>query len=89
MRRVYEVEVVHRVFVTALNEDSAARWVENNVTEWSSEMAESVVASAVLPGLSDEVKHLLPWAADGLDDDECNLTVLQWVEREAKARTAK
>ena len=105
MRRIYEVEVTHRIFVTAVNEDAAARWVENNITEWSSDPAESVVASPIVLrdtfdpttgqihpaklNLSDEVRQSIPWASDGLEEDECSLTVLQWVEREAKARAAK
>jgi hypothetical protein len=91
MRRVYEVEITHKVFVSALSESAATGWAENNVTEWSEDPAESVTATLVssASAVPEEVLESLPWSADGLDNDECDLTVAEWIERGAKSPVEK
>lgn len=85
-RQIFEVEITHRIRVTAFDEGSACRWVRSNVTEWSGDCPEAILVRPLskLDIVPDD-RNSLPWSADGAADDEVDLTVLEWVERrEAK-----
>lgn len=81
-RQLYEVEITFRIFVTAFNRKNAESWAEDNVTEWSSDPPEIThsreVTEAYGNTLPAEVQLALPWAADGLSDDENNKPTRWW-----------
>jgi len=87
-RRLFQVEVTHKIFVTAFDAKEAARWAEMNVTEWSSDPPEDVHAVAIGTfegeALPEDTRKSLPWAASGLSDEESDKPVQWWVDRVKK-----
>jgi hypothetical protein len=82
-RRLFTVEVTHKIFVTAHTAEEAAKWAEYNVTEWSSDAPDDVHATPVRrhDTFTPEIHASLPWAASGLSEEESDKTVQWWIDR--------
>lgn len=85
-RRLFRVEIAYEIYVSAFDAKEAARWAERNVTEWSSDPPSDVHALPMTKShtLSEEILSSLPWAADGLSDEESDKTIEWWLERASK-----
>ena len=85
MSRIFEVEVVHRLYVSAESAEQAETWADAHANIWNSDPPESIVASAVTvkqgKALPEEVLGSLPWAAGGVADEEADKPVRWWVGR--------
>jgi len=79
--RVYLVEIVHRIYVTAESPQSARAWAESNVSEWGADKADSVYASELRaePKPPASVLNSLPWCADGVSEEASEKDVAWWL----------